>query len=171
MPDMEDPNFHRTVILLCEANSEGAMGVIVNRPLPFTLGQVYDGQEISERGGGEEPVHFGGPVQPEVGFVIYEGNLDYASSLYIENGVSLGTSLDILRDIARGVGPQRFLFALGYAGWGPEQLEGELARNDWLLVPLDQELIFSVPHEKRWEEAVRSLGIEPALLVSGSGSA
>jgi len=171
MPDMEDPNFHRTVILVCEANSEGAMGVIVNRPLPFTLGQVFEGQEIAERGSEDAAVHFGGPVQPEVGFVLYEGEGPYASSLTVAGKLSLGTSLDILKDIAKGEGPGRFLFALGYAGWAPDQLEGELARNDWLLVPLDPELVFSVAPEKRWERAVRSLGIEPALLVSGSGSA
>lgn len=171
MPQMDDPNFHKTVILICEANNEGAMGVIVNRPLPFTMGQVYDGQEIEERGSEGEPVHFGGPVQPEVGFVVYEGDSEYKSSLHVGKNVHLGTSLDILRDIANGAGPKRFLFALGYAGWAPEQLEGEVARNDWLLVPLDPEIVFSVDPEKRWERAVRSLGIEPALLVSGSGSA
>lgn len=171
MPQMEDPNFHKTVILLCEATAEGAMGIVVNRPMPFTLGQVYEGQEIKERESADEPVHFGGPVQTEVGFLLYEGGAEYQSSLYVDRGISLGTSLDILRDIARGTGPDRFLFALGYAGWGPDQLEGELARNDWLLVPLDPELIFTTSPERRWEKAVRSLGIEPALLVSGTGSA
>jgi putative transcriptional regulator len=171
MPNMEDPNFHKTVILICEANDEGAMGVIVNRPLPFTLGQVFEGQEIEEREYEGDSVHFGGPVQPEVGFILYTGGNDYASSLLVDKGVHLGTSLDILRDIAKGSGPERFLFALGYAGWGPEQLESEVARNDWLLVPLNPELIFTVSPERRWDKAVRSLGIEPALLVSGTGTA
>lgn len=171
MPHMEDPNFHKTVILLCEANLDGAMGIVVNRPLPFTMGQVYEGQEIEERENSTDPVHFGGPVQPEVGFIVYQGGGDYPSSLYIDKGISLGTSLDILREIAKGTGPDRFLFTLGYAGWGPDQLESELARNDWLLVPLDPELIFTVAPEKRWEKAVRSLGIDPSLLVAGTGSA
>ena len=171
MPHMEDPNFHKTLILLCEHNEQGAMGVIVNRPLPFTLSQVFEGQGFEERAKGDRHVHFGGPVQPEVGFVIYSGGGDYDSSIAIDKNIHLGTSLAILHDIATGEGPEKFLFALGYAGWGPDQLEGELARNDWLLVPLNPELIFKVDPSERWSHSIRSLGIDPSLLTSATGSA
>lgn len=171
MPHMADPNFHKTVVLLCEHNEEGAMGVIINRPLPFTMGQVYEGQGIKEEAHQDRHVNFGGPVQPQVGFLVYEGVDDYPSSMLVGKGVYLGTSLEILQDIAAGVGPGRWIFALGYAGWGAEQLEGEIARNDWLVVPLDADLIFKVDPAERWTHAVRSLGIEPSLISSLTGSA
>lgn len=171
MPHMEDPNFKKSVILLCEHNDQGAMGIIVNRPLPYSLGQVYEGQEIENRINEDRPVHFGGPVQPEVGFILYMGGPDHPDSLDAGSGIKLGTSLDILRAIAKGEGPGTFIFALGYAGWGPDQLESEIARNDWLVVPCDPGIIFGAQAEDRWEKSVRSLGITPGLLTSATGMA
>jgi len=171
MPHLTDANFHRTVVILCEHTREGAMGLVVNRPLPFNLGRVYEEQKIEEEGGSGAIVHFGGPVQGEVGFVLYEGGKAYEESVGVVEEVRMGTTVEILRDIAAGHGPYRFLFALGYAGWGPGQLEEELGRNDWLIVPVDEELLFAVPHEERWERAIRSLGIDPGLLADASGTA
>ncbi len=171
MPHMEDPNFHRSVILLCEHNEQGAMGIIINRPLPFSLGQVYEGQGIEGSAGAERSVHFGGPVQPEVGFILYEGNEPYPDSLDVEKGLFLGTSVELLRRIAAGGGPETYIFALGCAGWGPDQLEDEIARNDWLVVPSGHEIIFRTDPEDKWEKAIRSLGIDPGLLSSASGMA
>lgn len=171
MPNLADPNFHRTVVLLCEHTSEGAMGLVVNRPLPFFLGRVLEEQGISERGGAEAPVHFGGPVQQEVGFLLYEEGRDYDDSVAVTGEVRLGTTVDILRDIAAGKGPGRFLFALGYAGWGPGQLEEEVTRNDWLVVGANSDLIFRIPYEERWDRSIRLLGIDPHLLSEGSGTA
>ncbi|MDW7709108.1 MAG: YqgE/AlgH family protein [Deferrisomatales bacterium] len=170
MPQLKDPNFEQTVVLLCEHGEDGALGLVVNRPTPFTLGDIYDGQDIEGRGDSGEPVHFGGPVQPEMGFVLYEGR-EYEGSLSALPGVHLGTSLEILRDIAASRGPERFLFCLGYAGWAPDQMEQELGRNDWLVVPATPEILFRVPAEHRWERAVRALGIEPGMLSGAFGTA
>ncbi len=170
MPQLADPNFARTVVLVCEHGPDGALGLVVNRPTPFVLGQVYGGQDIAGEGGATEPVHFGGPVQPEMGFVVYQGRA-YAGSLDVGDTLHLGTSLEILRDIAAGRGPARFRFFLGYAGWAPDQLEAEIARNDWLTAPADPAILFHHPAEERWEQAVRSLGIDPHLLTRGFGTA
>jgi putative transcriptional regulator len=171
MPQLSDENFARTVVLLCEHERDGALGLVVNRPTPFELGQIYEGQGIGGRTGAETPIHFGGPVQPEMGFVLYQSGTAYDGSMDILGDLRLGTSLDILRDIAAGRGPERFLFCLGYAGWAPDQLEGEIARNDWLAVPASPEILFEVPAEERWDRAIRSLGVDPGLLTQGYGTA
>ncbi len=170
MPQLKDPNFERSVVLLCEHGDEGAMGLVVNRPTPLLLGQIYAGQDIEGEGGAEQPIHYGGPVQPEMGFVLYEGG-EYEGSLPAVGDLRLGTSLQILRDIAADRGPRRFLFYLGYAGWGADQLEGEIARNDWLVVPADPGLLFRCSAEELWAQVIRSLGIEPAELSQGFGTA
>jgi putative transcriptional regulator len=110
-------------------------------------------------------------VQPEVGFILSEGESEYGGSMAVTSGVSLCTSVDMLRDIAAGIGPEHFLFCLGYAGWGPDQLETEIARNDWLVVPSDPELIFRLPPAERWGRAIRSLGIDPGFLSETMGNA
>ena len=171
MPQLADPNFARTVVLLCEHEADGALGLVVNRPTPFTLGQLYEGQGIAGEGSSDAPIHYGGPVQPERGFVLYEGGRDYDGSMPVLDELKLGTSLDILRDLSEGRGPDRFLFFLGYAGWAPDQLEAEIARNDWLAVPADPSLLFAVEPEERWEQAIRLLGIEPGLLTQTFGTA
>jgi putative transcriptional regulator len=171
MPQLKDINFHRTAVLLCENTVEGSMGVVINRPLPFQLDQVYAGQKFDTSQNADKAVHYGGPVQPEAGFIIFEGAERYHDTLTVTGDIALGTSIDILQDISKGNGPERFIFALGYAGWSAGQLESELARNDWLVVPTDAELIFDVPAAERWEHAIRSLGIDPSLLSQSSGSA
>jgi putative transcriptional regulator len=170
MPQLRDPNFELTLVLLCEHGKDGALGLVVNRPTPLLLGQIYEGQEIEGEGGAEEPIHFGGPVQPEMGFVLYEGR-EYEGSMPVVGDLRLCTSLEILRDIAAGRGPGRFRFFLGYAGWAPEQLEGEIARNDWLAIPADPELLFTHPAEQRRDRAIRKLGIDPNLLTQDFGTA
>jgi putative transcriptional regulator len=171
MPQLADPNFARAVVLLCEHENDGALGLVVNRPTPYLLGQLYEGQGIEGEEGRDAPINFGGPVQPERGFVLYEGDKDYDGSMPVMGHLHLGTSLDILRDIAAGAGPEHFLFCLGYAGWAADQLENEIARNDWLVVPGDEALLFQVSPEDRWEKAIRLLGIEPALLTQSFGTA
>lgn len=170
MPQLRDPNFEQTVVLLCDHGHDGALGLVVNRPTPFSLEDIYEGQHIEGKGGSRAPVHYGGPVQPEMGFVLYEGG-EYEGSLAAVGNVKLGTSLEILRDIAADRGPTRFLFCLGYAGWAPEQLEQELARNDWMVVPATPRILFEVPAEKRWEQAIRALGIDPRMLSASFGTA
>jgi putative transcriptional regulator len=170
MPQLKDPNFEQTVVLLCEHGEDGAMGVVVNRPTPFLLGQVYENQELEGQGGADQSILYGGPVQPEMGFVLYEGK-EYESSVEVVDKLRLSTSMEVLREIAAGQGPDRFLFALGYAGWGADQLEDEIARNDWLVVPADPELLFRVPSDELWAATVRSLGVDPGLLTQDFGTA
>jgi putative transcriptional regulator len=170
MPQLKDPNFEQTVVLLCEHSEEGALGVVVNRPTPFLLGQIYEGQKVEGTGGAEQSILYGGPVQPEMGFVLYRGR-EYEGSTEVVGGLRLSTSMEVLRDIAADQGPQQFLFALGYAGWAPDQLEEEIARNDWLVVPADPDLLFRVSPDELWTETVRSLGIDPNLLAQGFGTA
>jgi putative transcriptional regulator len=171
MPQLADPNFTGAVVLMCEHESSGAMGLVVNRPTPFPLGQIYSGQGIEGTGGADAPIHYGGPVQPEMGFVLFEGGLPYEGSMDVLDALRLGTSLEILRDIAADRGPAQFLFFLGYAGWGSGQLEGEIARNDWLVVPGASDLLFGTPAEERREKAIRSLGIDPSFLSQDFGTA
>ena len=170
MPQLKDPNFELTAVLLCEHGADGALGLVINRPTPFVLGQLYEGQGLEGDGGAGEPIHYGGPVQPEMGFVLYEGP-EYDGSMPVTGSLRLGTSLEILRDIAADRGPSRFLFCLGYSGWAPDQLENEIARNDWLVVPADPELLFRYSAGERWEQAIRILGIDPRLLSQGYGTA
>lgn len=170
MPHLKDPNFEQTVVLVCEHDADGALGLVVNRPTPFTLGQIYEGQQIEGDGGSDEPIHYGGPVQPEMGFVLYDGRA-YDGSMAVLEGLRLCTSVEILRDIAATRGPGRFLFFLGYAGWAADQLESEIARNDWLVVPADPDLLFRWPAGQRREQAIRILGIDPGLLAQGFGTA
>ncbi len=172
MPHLEDPNFKKTVVFLCDHGPGGSMGVVINRPLPFTLDQVYAGQGITAKGGGDHTVNFGGPVQPEVGFILYRDvETAYENSTNVTGDVFLGTTVDILQDISNNNGPDQFFFALGYAGWGPEQLEDEITRNDWLVVPFDLPTLFDLPHDQRWEHAIRLLGVDPNLLTQTTGSA
>lgn len=168
---MSDPNFAGAVVLLCEHEKDGALGLIVNRPTPFQLGQIYDGQGIEEKGGADELIHYGGPVQQEMGFVLYTGGRAYDGSMDVLSDLRLGTSIDILRDIAAGRGPERFLFFLGYAGWAPDQLETEIGRNDWLTVPATSAILFDSPADERWERAIRALGVDPSLLTQSFGTA
>lgn len=170
MPQLKDPNFEQAVVLLCEHSADGALGLVVNRPTPFLLGQIYEGQEIAGTGHANQPILYGGPVQPEMGFVLYQGR-EYEGSAAVVGGLRLSTSMEVLRDIAAERGPERFLFALGYAGWAPDQLEAEIARNDWLVIPGDAELLFRCPPNQLWTATVRSLGIDPNLLTQDFGTA
>ncbi len=171
MPHMADPNFAKSVVLICEHASEGAMGIIVNRPMPHTMAEIFAGQKIE---GGEcncSLVHNGGPVQPQIGFLIYTSPKIYKNSLPVTGTMRLGTTIEILRDIADGGGPEKFLFAVGYAGWGPGQLDGEILRNDWLVVPACEEIVYALPYEERWKAAISKLGIHPAMLAEAVGNA
>lgn len=173
MPHLTDPNFNRTVVFICEHNEEGAMGLVINRLLPMTLSEVLAGQELDYDSLPDSRVHYGGPVQPEAGFLLYtcEDRPPYVESMQVTDCLCLGTTMNILEDITTGEGPERFIFALGYAGWGEGQLEEELKRNDWLVVPVDERLIFNEPCEKRWEEAIKLLGISPSSLGESFGTA
>ena len=171
MPSLADPNFHGTVTYLCAHNEEGAMGIVINRPLELTLSEVLEHLEmtVEDRSLSGVPVLEGGPVQRERGFVIHEPAGDWDTVLKVGARIGVATSRDILAVMARGEGPPRALGALGYAGWGAGQLDREVLENAWLSGPADSEIIFDVPYEQRWERATRRLGVDPERLVGQAG--
>ncbi len=173
MPALADPNFHRTVTLMCAHNEEGAMGIVINRPLDLTLGEVLGHMDIHTEDPAvrEMTVLQGGPVQRERGFVIHTPAGDWDAVLRVGDDIGIATSRDILDAVAAGRGPARALVALGYAGWGAGQLEREVQENAWLSGPADTSIIFDVPYELRWESAARLLGIDPNLLAGEAGHA
>lgn len=173
MPTLPDPNFSHSVSLICEHNEFGALGVVINRPLYMEVGEVLEqfGLQTNDAIIAGQPVFAGGPVQPERGFVLHDGCEDFDSTLRINDNLAVTTSRDVLERLAHGGGPARVLFALGYAGWGAGQLEQELADNAWINVPVDDSILFSVPHELRWERAAQLLGIDVRLMGVGAGHA
>lgn len=181
MPSMSDPRFSRSVIYLCAHSSDGAMGIIVNQHAPHInfselleqLNIVQEDERITVPDDLESmAVHVGGPVETGRGFVLHSADY-YAedSTLPIEDGVCLTATIDILRAIARGKGPDQALLALGYAGWAPGQLENEIQSNGWLNCPADAELIFDGDVESKYQRALGKIGIDPAHLVSEAGRA
>jgi putative transcriptional regulator len=171
MPQLvTDPNFTRSVVLMIEHSEQGSLGLVVNRPLELSLGDVMRTLDLEWEGDAENPVYSGGPVQPQSGWVLHEpvrlGTEQPAVS--VSSGIELSTSPEQLREIASAP-PGKVRFLLGYAGWAPGQLEGELASGAWLIAPSTAALVFDTPAEQMWESAIRSLGIEPATLISSSG--
>ena len=173
MPQLADPNFFHSVAYICGHNDEGAMGIVVNRPLDMYLGEILDHMDInsSRSNAREQEVFIGGPVEPQHGFVLHQPRKNWKSTLFISDEIALTTSSDILEDIANNDGPARSLVALGYAGWGAGQLEQEMAENAWLSVPADANIIFELPYEKRWQAAASLLGVDLTLLSESVGHA
>ncbi len=173
MPALQDPNFHRTVTYLCAHNDEGAMGIVINRPLDLNLGEVLDHMsiEVKIENVNAMMVLQGGPVQRERGFVIHEPAGEWDAVLAVGNEIGVATSRDILTAVAHGHGPQRAVVALGYAGWGAGQLEREVQENAWLSGPADSSIIFDLPYEKRYESAARLLGVDLNRLSGEAGHA
>lgn len=182
MPGMNDPRFARSVVLVCAHGEQGAMGLVLNRPLPEIrfadlLGQLgIDTQgEVPAL-----PVHFGGPVEPGRGFVLHRLRQDDATAgdeveggrMRIgEGGLAMTTTRDILEDIARGRGPDRAVLSLGYAGWDAGQLESELMANGWLTADPGDEIVFGTDNSHKWQAALKSLGIDPTMLSAAAGHA
>ncbi len=172
MPALADPNFVRTVTYICEHSEDGAMGIVINRPMELDLATVLDQLDMTmEAPGGETPVFQGGPVQTERGFVLHRPLGDWEATLEVTDDIGLTASRDILAAIARGEGPERFLVALGYAGWGAGQLESELAQNAWLSGPADPTILFDTPPTERWARAAALLGVDIGLLSGDAGHA
>ncbi len=173
MPQMQDPRFARSVIYMCAHTAEGAMGLVVNKLMdnvsfPDLLDQLsIDADEVEEK----IEIHFGGPVETGRGFVLHSADYVQESTLVIDESVALTATIDILREIARGAGPRRSILALGYAGWGPGQLDGEIQQNGWLSAPADDSLIFGPGHGDRWEKALAKLGISAHMLSGDAGRA
>jgi putative transcriptional regulator len=170
MPQLVDPNFNRTVVLLCKHSEEGAFGLVVNRPL-VTTGRVVvslDQELPTER---ELQVWVGGPVEPEHSWMLLgEGNDDEAGNgMSIAEGLSLSTSPELLRRLLEPNPPPRTRLIVGYSGWAPGQLEAELEASAWLLSDIDRDLLFNTPPELMWERAIRRLGADPAALHMSRG--
>lgn len=173
LPSLADPNFSRAVALICQHDDDGAMGVVVNRASEYTLGDVFEQMGIDTdnaalRG---QMVLAGGPVHPERGFVLHDGDRGWDSTLVIAEGLFVTTSRDVLEAVASGEGPERATVALGCAGWGAGQLEYELTENSWLTVPADAELLFSTPLEERWQAAAGRIGVDMTRVADYSGRA
>jgi putative transcriptional regulator len=171
MPSLMDPNFHQTVTYICAHNEDGAMGLVINRPMDLRLADILDQLDIEATADtvGDEPVFEGGPVQRERGFVIHQPAGEWDAVLRVSEEVAVATSRDILAAMARGEGPPRSLVALGYAGWGAGQLEQEMADNAWLSGPADLHILFDLPAEQRWEAAASLLGVDLHLLSTEAG--
>ena len=174
MPGMGDPRFEHTVIYLCAHSADGAMGLIINKPAPdVRFGDLLEQLKIQAEGTlGDQQVYFGGPVEHGRGFVLHSDEYFVPdSTLQIAGGASMTATVDILKDIAGGHGPAMSLMTLGYAGWGPGQLESELQSNGWLSCDADDEIIFHMRAEKKWEAALKKIGIDPRLLSAEGGRA
>lgn len=173
MPNMVDPHFARTLTFICEHNEQGALGVVVNRPIDMNLQTLFEQISIPTDSDvfRSIPVHFGGPVQVDRGFVLHKPLGQWQSTLAVSQEIGLTTSKDILEAVARGEGPEQILVTLGYAGWAPGQLEHELAQNAWLTVQAKPEVIFELPAEQRLAAAMSLLGIDYASLSEQAGHA
>jgi putative transcriptional regulator len=173
MPTMQDPRFEKSVIYMCIHNADGAMGLIVNRSLESLNFRDLLSQldlDISEQSG-DIAVQYGGPVETGRGFVLHSLEYEQDGTIIVDNKVGLTATIEVLRDIAVDQGPRRAILALGYAGWGPGQLDSEIQQNAWLNVPADDALIFDVEIDSRWEGAIAKLGIDVSLLSGEHGHA
>jgi len=173
MPGLHDPNFSRTVTLICEHSDQGAMGIIVNRSSPLTLKDIFEQMEINAESSHHAGavVHVGGPVHANRGFVLHRPSGAWGSSLAITDHLSVSTSRDILEALARNEGPEAYFIALGYAGWSAGQIEQEIADNAWLSGPADERILFDLPVEARWAAAAQLLGVDLNSLSGEAGHA
>ncbi|MEH6627578.1 MAG: YqgE/AlgH family protein [Motiliproteus sp.] len=174
MPHMNDQNFSHTLTYICDHSEQGAMGIVINRPLDLSLKDILGHLELDteDMRAPDMPVYRGGPVQGDRGFVLHSPSKNaWASTLPVDEGIHLSTSLDILESIATGGGPEHYLVALGYAGWGAGQLEDEIGHNAWLSCPADLDIIFSTVASKRLDAAASLLGINLDLLPLEPGHA
>jgi len=176
MPTLDDPNFARSVTLICQHNDEGAMGITLSRKANLTVGDILD--QMKYQGGADHVrqagVLLGGPVQTERGFVLHSGEHAYESTFKVSDEIAVTTSRDILKDLSEGAGPDAIVMALGYAGWDKGQLEQELRDNAWLVFPAEHlagTVVFDTPIEQRWQEAARLGGINLSRLSGSAGRA
>ncbi|MDJ0813157.1 MAG: YqgE/AlgH family protein [Woeseiaceae bacterium] len=173
MPGMADPNFSTTVTLICEHNDEGALGIVINRPLELKLEGLFEQLDLDnpDPEAAELPVLMGGPVGPERGFVLHGPVSHYENTLAVSDDIHLTLSRDVIDAMAAGSGPEKTLVALGYAGWDAGQLEGEMLANSWLTVPATTEVVFDMPFDQRWMSAARTLGIDISQISTDAGHA
>jgi putative transcriptional regulator len=173
MPGMRDPRFAKTVVYMCAHSPEGAMGLVINRVLEsLTFGDLLEQLGITPPPAERAiNIHFGGPVETGRGFVLHSPDYRQEGTLVVASDVSLTATVDILRAIAAGRGPRHRLLALGYAGWGPGQLDGEIRANGWLHVAADEDLVFDSNLGSKWDRAMAKIGIDPRMLSDAAGHA
>ena len=173
MPQMQDHRFARTVIYMCAHNEDGAMGLVVNKPMesvefPELLEQLDLEPAVSSR---DIRVHFGGPVESGRGFVLHSAEYVQDATMVVDGNIALTATTDILKDIASGKGPRACVLVLGYAGWGPGQLDGEIQKNGWLSVAADDRLVFGDDPDTVWGAALAKIGIDASQLSGDAGHA
>lgn len=169
MPQLVDPNFARTVVLLCEHSEEGAFGLIVNRPAESTAAEAVQMEPMIETPN-DLPLLIGGPVEPQRGWILTAGGADDTHARPLGAGLTLSASPLALRQVLSAhPAPRRTVVLAGYAGWGAGQLDAELAQSDWLIMPVELDIIFEIPSAVAWEMAIRRLGADPSLLQAGHG--
>ncbi len=172
MPAMNDPRFSRAVIYVCVHNEDGAMGLVLNRLLTgMRFDDLLQQLNIPVTGREDHKIHFGGPVESSRGFVLH--TLDYQQDITMETsaGIGMTATVDVLRAIAGGAGPKKAMLTLGYAGWGPGQLDAEMQHNHWLTVDPDENLVFDVALDRKWERAMAKLGVSVEMLSGVAGHA
>jgi putative transcriptional regulator len=173
MPSLSDPNFSQTVALICEHTDKGALGIVLNKPLPMKLSDVLSQMKLEPTTEtiAAQPVLRGGPVHTDRGFVLHRPGGKWDHTHKVSDTIQVTTSRDVLAAMARGEGPSDAFIALGYANWDSGQLEREMRENAWLTVPVDAKVVFDLPFEDRWAGAWRLLGIEPDRLSPVAGHA
>jgi putative transcriptional regulator len=174
MPSLADAGFRQSVVYICEHNEHGAIGTVINKPISMMLGEIFQQMDISCHNPAVKqlPVLGGGPIEQERGFVFHRpGEINWRSSIHLSDDIAITTSKDVLEAVATGNGPASFVLTLGYAGWGPGQLEQEIKENSWLTMPANIDILYHSPFEQRWDKAIKSLGIDPLYLASESGHA
>ena len=169
-PGLEDPNFRHSVVLICEHSADGAFGIILNRVLMNSFKPLLRAFDLKDSSV-DLPVYFGGPVRPEQGYVIYTPFDKKYKTTRIARNLALTASKEILHDIAKGTGPAKYLFALGFSGWAANQLEDEMMTDSWLVAPVSTDLIFDVPVGERWRRAATTIGIDLDRVVNRSAKA
>ncbi len=172
MPGIGDPRFEKAVIAMCVHDEEGALGIGLGRVIPrLGLHALLKQLDIEPGEAPDVAIHHGGPVEPQRGFVLHSADWGGVDSIQVADRWILSATLDILKAIAAGKGPSRWVVALGYAGWGGGQLDGELARHGWFVTPGDDRLLYDCHVDSRWTEAFRGAGVDPRLLAAESGTA
>lgn len=174
MPALADPRFERAVVLICSHSPRGAMGIVVNKPLNgLEFGELLDQLSVPrDLGARPVPVHFGGPVEPGRGFVLHDSSWRSANgTTLMGEGLAMTATQEILVELGHGRGPGRALLALGYAGWGPGQLEAEIGRNDWLTSDAVSDLVFGSHNDGKWTAALAGLKVDPLSLSAAAGRA
>ncbi len=173
MPGLVDPNFHQTVVCISEHTHDGALGIVINREhAALKAATIFEELEMDHRPElGRVAIHLGGPVHVSELFILHGPPFDESVSLMITPSLAMSTTRDVLQRIAWGKGPASFVIALGCAGWGPGQLEAEIRQNAWLTSDIEEQILFEIPADERWEAAMKKLGIDPALLVGSAGHA